>query len=157
MNSTTLTPLSDTKFVVERSFDAPLQLVWDAHTKPEHLLRWLTGPHDMKLTAATMDVRTGGTYEWEYTGPDGSKQPLNGEFLEVQAPHRIVQKDNWGPDLPAPTVEFAFSEDGGRTKVAITFTVANKELRDHVTSDGGLEAGYSASFDNLDAVLPELA
>ena len=155
MNSTTLAPISDTQFVVERAFDAPLELVWDAHTKPEHLVKWLTGPHDMRLTKATMDLRAGGTYEWEYTGPDGSIQPLTGEFVEVDAPHRIVQRDNWGPDLPAPTVEFAFSERGGQTVVTITFTVADKEILDHVVADGGLESGYSASFANLDDLLAE--
>src|SRR5262245_3112312 len=35
---------NDTDIVVVRTFNAPRQLVWDAHTKPELVKRWLTGP-----------------------------------------------------------------------------------------------------------------
>ena len=34
----------DREIVMTRVFDAPRRLVWDAHTKPELVKRWLLGP-----------------------------------------------------------------------------------------------------------------
>ena len=39
-NETTVTQAEDNVLVVERVFDAPRELVWEAWTKPEHVSKW---------------------------------------------------------------------------------------------------------------------
>ena len=43
-NTTSITTESDTVIRIEREFDAPPELVWEAYTDPELLSEWL-GPH----------------------------------------------------------------------------------------------------------------
>jgi uncharacterized protein YndB with AHSA1/START domain len=39
-----ITAAGEREIVMTRTFDAPRALVWEAHTKPELLRRWLLGP-----------------------------------------------------------------------------------------------------------------
>ena len=43
---------------MEREFDSPRELVWEAYTEPELLSEWL-GPHGTSLRSSA-DVREGG-------------------------------------------------------------------------------------------------
>lgn len=87
-NAKTTTRVEDLSIVVERVFDAPRQLVWDAWTKPEHVeIWWGMGG---KLAACEIDLREGGTYRYVMKGPDGSEFPFIGVYREVVAPERLV-------------------------------------------------------------------
>jgi uncharacterized protein YndB with AHSA1/START domain len=46
--------------VIERSFDAPPDLIWRMWTEPEHFKAWY-GPDGATVPVAKMDVRVGGT------------------------------------------------------------------------------------------------
>ena len=46
--------------VIERSFDAPVDLIWQMWTKPEHFRAWY-GPDGATVPVAKMDVRAGGS------------------------------------------------------------------------------------------------
>src|SRR6185295_9307709 len=52
---------SDREVRVTRQFNAPRQLVYDAHTKPELIRKWL-GYADWDMPVCEMDVRVGGKY-----------------------------------------------------------------------------------------------
>lgn len=53
---------SDREVRVVRSFSAPRKLVWDAHTKPELVTRWMLGPPGWTMPICEMDLRVGGAY-----------------------------------------------------------------------------------------------
>lgn len=156
MTNTTLTLPTPTTIEVQRRFDAPIGLVYAAHMEPQHVTQWLSGPDGWKLTSATMDVRAGGSYTWEYSGPEGKSMTLNGEYLEVDPPNRVLMRESWGPNIPSPVVETLFAEEGGQTLVTITMTLPDQATRDHVVSDGGMEKGYHLSHSNLDDYLPRV-
>jgi uncharacterized protein YndB with AHSA1/START domain len=46
--------------VVTRIFNAPIELVWQAWTEPEHIMRWW-GPDHFTSPSAQIDFREGGT------------------------------------------------------------------------------------------------
>src|SRR5688500_9894465 len=77
----TITPLSDTEARIERTFDAPRELVWRAHTEPDLLKRWL-GPRRLKMRVETMDVRPGGKWRFVPVDADGTEYGFHGEYLE---------------------------------------------------------------------------
>ena len=58
MNSHSSTP--ERALVVSRIFAAPVALVWQAWTDPNHLMKWW-GPDHFTSPSAQMDVREGGT------------------------------------------------------------------------------------------------
>jgi uncharacterized protein YndB with AHSA1/START domain len=58
--------------VVTRTFDAPLERVWRAHTELDSLKRWW-GPSAMELTQASLDLRPGGRFHYCIRGQDGAE------------------------------------------------------------------------------------
>ena len=66
--------MMDTKDVrIERTFDAPIDLIWAMWTEPEHFANWY-GPMGAKIPTAEMDVRGGGRRRiaMEMDTPNGS-------------------------------------------------------------------------------------
>ena len=88
---------SDREVVVTRAFDAPRQLVWDAHTRPE-LVRGWQGYDGWDMPVCEMDVRVGGKYRWQWLNTaDGTGFGFFGTFTEVEAPSKIVHDQYFVP------------------------------------------------------------
>jgi uncharacterized protein (TIGR03086 family) len=148
-------PVGDRAIRIVRSFRAPRQLVFDAHTEPELLKRWL-GPASWTLTESDVDLRVGGTYRHVMDGPDGARMVLHGEFRAVDAPSRLVTTeafdDDWtgGETLNTTT----FDEVGGITTVTVFVEYASAASRDGALASG-MEGGMAEGFDRLDALLAD--
>ena len=81
---------ADTRtLVIERIFDAPRELVFDAWTKPEYLLRWFA-PRDCKIRFAELDVRPGGRFHSCLHNPTFGDCWCVGVYKEIVRPERIV-------------------------------------------------------------------
>src|SRR5262249_21221636 len=75
--------------VLERVFDAPRALVFEAMTKPELVKKWY-GPRGFNLVVCEIDFRVGGKWRYVLRGPDGKDMGQFGEFREIAPPERIV-------------------------------------------------------------------
>lgn len=146
---------SDREVRVTRQFNAPRQLVWDAHTKPELVQKWMLGPPGWRMPVCEMDVRPGGAYKWRWrSDEDGKEFGFYGTFEEVSAPAKISHDEYYDPgDIGGamPTGDPAFvtlelSEANGVTTLVSTIRFASKEARDGAVSTGmtdGMEMGYA--------------
>ena len=56
--------------VLERTIDAPVDLVWAAYTNPEHLKQWFA-PKPYQITDCDLDLKPGGIFRIRMQGPDG--------------------------------------------------------------------------------------
>ena len=52
---------NELEIVITREFDAPIALVFDVLTKPEHVSKWGATPPD-RMTECSIDLRVGGSY-----------------------------------------------------------------------------------------------
>mgnify|MGYP000156122092 CR=1 FL=1 len=150
----TVTLPSDREVRVVRMFNAPIDLVWDAHTKPELVQRWLLGPPGWSMPVCEMDVREGGAYRWRWrSDEDGKEFGFFGTFTVVAAPHTLAHDEYYDPGdvggaMPAgdpALVTLELSEAGGVTTLISTIRFASKEARDGAVSTGmtdGMEMGY---------------
>ena len=77
-------------FAIERFIDAPVKLVWEALTKPEHLKEWYMPRAWGRVARAEMDVRPGGIFSIDIAGADGQVFPNLGCFLDVVPMKRLV-------------------------------------------------------------------
>src|SRR5882762_1901307 len=70
--------------VMTRVFDAPRTLVFDAHTKPELVRRWLLGPPGWSMRVCEIDLRVGGKYRyvWQHDR-EGTKMGMGGAYREI--------------------------------------------------------------------------
>jgi uncharacterized protein YndB with AHSA1/START domain len=146
---------SDREVRVVRRFNAPRQLVWDAHTKPALIQKWMLGPPGWSMPVCEMDLREGGTYRWRWrSDEDGKEFGFFGEFQHVNAPAKLVHAEHYDPgdvggamDASAPAIITSeFVEANGVTTLTVTMLFASKEIRDGAVSTGmtdGMEMGYA--------------
>lgn len=142
---------------VVRTFNAPRQLVWDAHTKPELVKRW-QGFEDWDMPVCDMDVRVGGEYKWQWKNrDDGSQFGFFGTFSEVNTPSKLVHAqyfDAGNMDYAMPTgdpciVSLELSEQNGVTTLICNLTFVTKEARESAVSTG-MTDGMEHSYTRLD-------
>ena len=79
-----------TDFVLERFIEAPIHLVWDALTKPEHLKEWYMPRAWGRVAKAEMDLRPGGIFRIDIAVGGGDAAPNLGCFLDVVPMERLV-------------------------------------------------------------------
>lgn len=76
-------------FAIERFIDAPIALVWEALTKPEHVAEWYMPKAWGRVAHAEMDLRPGGAFRIDIAVGDGAPHPNLGCFLEVVPQQRL--------------------------------------------------------------------
>jgi uncharacterized protein YndB with AHSA1/START domain len=152
-NKTSITTPSDTEIRIEREFDAPLTLVWEAYADPELLPEWL-GPRDLTMTVDEFDLRPGGSYRFTHRGRDGKEFVFFGDFREVEAPKLMVRSFAWEGMPGKQSVERAELEelDGGRTRIVVVSRFDSKEDRDGMLQSG-MERGVNEGYERLDELL----
>jgi uncharacterized protein YndB with AHSA1/START domain len=140
---------TDREHTIERVFDAPAELLFEAYSKPEHLLRWF-GPTGYPLTLCEIDFRVGGRYRFAMTGPDGEQmQPFGGEYLEIVPDAKIVYSNRFEqPGAEEMVVTITFVESNGRTTLTIHTLFASVAMKEQHLGLG-YEQGVGAGLDQL--------
>ena len=146
---------SDCELSATRVFDAPLRLVWEAWTKPEHVSRWLLGPEGWTMPVCEIDLRSGGAWRYVWRKENGREMEMTGVYREVVPMARLVHTERWGPEWPESINAYDFVERAGRTTVTLTVTYPSKAVRD-AAMETGMTRGIDVSFDRLDLMLPTL-
>jgi uncharacterized protein YndB with AHSA1/START domain len=152
---TTVTTPSNTEVRIERGFDAPRALVYEAYTDPELMSEWL-GPRGLTMTVQEMDVRTGGSYRYTHEDEDEA-YVFFGEFREVDPPRLLVQTFQWeGNEAPASLDRVEFEGlDGDRTRIVVTATFDSVASRDAIL-EAGMARGVEEGYEKLDELLARL-
>ncbi len=152
---------SDRDVRVTRTFNAPRQLVWDAHTRPELARKWLTGYDGWDMPVCDMDARVGGKYRWQWKNrEDGKRFGFFGTFTEVDAPSKLTHEQSFDPGdfgtaMPVgepSIVSVELSERNGVTTLVCNIAYASKEARDEALSTG-MTDGMEYNYVHLDDVL----
>ena len=154
----TITTPSDREIAMTRVFDAPKKLVWDAHTKPELVKKWLGVFQDWTLPVCEIDLRVGGKARYEWRNGAGTVMGMTMTFLEIVPLEKIVNTeefdDAWYAGKAVGTLTFV--EQGGRTTLTSTVLYDTKEIRDAVLASP-METGVAASYDNLADLIGQTA
>jgi len=140
---------NDLEIVITREFDAPIELVFDVLTKPEHVRNWFA-PFEDTMTVCSIDLRVGGKYHMVFVTGDGTECSFRGTYLEIERPTRIV--DTWlfegWPDAEAvETVDLR--ETDGVTTVTMNLAFGDQAGRDHMTKTDGQEDSWDKMEDYL--------
>jgi uncharacterized protein YndB with AHSA1/START domain len=143
---------TDLDVVITREFEAPIGLVFDVLTKPEHVTRWF---FDRELKECSIDLRVGGGYQFVFVTDDGREMSFRGTYLEVEPPTRVVA--TWlyegRPDADAvDSVEL--EEADGVTKLTAKLTFSDKAGRDETIRSG--TDGMTSAYDRVEALLGSL-
>jgi uncharacterized protein YndB with AHSA1/START domain len=140
------------EILVTREFDAPIALVFDVFTRPEHV-RKTFAPFGEEVTVCEIDLRVGGNYHYVMVTDDGIECSFRGTFLEVERPNRTVQTwlfEGW-PDAEAVET-MDLHEVDGVTTMSYRLAFRDQAGRDHMTKFDG----HEASFNNVEEYLRSL-
>ncbi len=147
------------KVFVQRSFNAPIDLVWRAWTEKEILDEWWA-PRPWKAKTKFMNFEVGGKRVYAMVSPEGQ------EFWSVQKFISIAPKSNFkmlnafsdaneNMDLPGSNWDLNFMEENNSTKVSIE--IYNESLeRMNKMIEMGFQGGFAMGHNNLDEVLKTL-
>ena len=138
--------------IMIREFDAPMALVFDVLTNPEHVAEWFA-PFTYQMTTCSIDLRVGGDYHMAFMTEDGAECSFRGTYLEVEAPTRTVATwlfEGWPDAHAVETMEL--QEAHGVTTMTSTLSFRDKAGRAHMTAFDGQED----SFDKMEDVLTSL-
>ncbi len=139
--------------VATRTFDAPRDLVWEAHTKPDLVRRWLLGPDGWTMPVCEIDLRVGGKFRYVWRHADGREMGMGGAFTEIVKPERLAHTELFDADWTGgrTTVTQTFTERGGKTTLTMVIRYPSTQARDAALATpmaSGMEAGY-ARLDDL--------
>ena len=150
--SCTVTFPNDLEIVATRDFDAPIDLVFDVLTQPEHLRKTIA-PFGETVTELSIDLREGGTYRYVFVPEGGPECAFNGTFLELQRPARIAATwhfEGW-PGVEAVETQTLHEHDGVTT-MQWSLAFRDQAGRDRMSSTDGIEANLQHIDDLLQSL-----
>lgn len=161
--------------VIERVFDAPIEVVWRMWTDPEMVKKWW-GPEGFTAPYAKIDLKVGGKYVFAMHGPAGSEWDKDmysaGVYKEIIPPSSISRRakivttdyfsddqgnkmkpaeygqDSTFPDEMMVTITF---EEIEKNKTKLTITYPKPESEEHLQAmlKSGMKQGWSQSMDKM--------
>lgn len=142
----------DRELVLTRTLDAPVELVWEAWSRPEHLAQWW-GPDGFSNTIQTMDFHPGGAFDLVMHGPDGTDYVNKSVFREIVLHKRIVYEHVSWPHIMA-TIEFETQGEQTGLRWHMLFDSA-EELGDVARKHGAVE-GQKQNAEKLNVYLKNM-
>lgn len=159
-------------FFINRSFNAPIDVIYEMWTNPKHLAQWVP-PTGFTMNYIRADIRPGGTSFYRMDGESGMRMYGKAHYIEMTKPNRLVYKQyfcdenekvsrhpmapTW-PETMLTTVTLA-EEGPSATRVTIRWEVhgpATAEERATFTkAKGGMTQGWTGSFDKLDEYIDQ--
>ncbi len=143
---------NELEIVTTREFDAPIALVFDVLTKPEHVRHWFA-PFTDVVTECSIDLRVGGSYHIVFVTESGTECSFRGTYMEIEPPTRTVSTwlfEGWPDAHAVETVDL--HEVDGVTTLTTMLAFRDQAGRAHMTKHDGQED----SFDQLEDYLRSL-
>jgi uncharacterized protein YndB with AHSA1/START domain len=165
-------------FVINRAFDAPIDVMYEMWTNPKHVAQWLP-PVGFTMKYLAADIRPGGKSSYSMTAENGGLTMYGrAEYLKLEKPHTLVytqqftdEKGNisrhpmlttW-PETMLTTVRLTEEEPAAagkqaRTRVTVTWEAYGKatpqEMAEFVKHRPSMTQGWTGAFDKLEDYLP---
>jgi len=136
---------------IERIYKAPLELVWEAWTKPEHIANWW-GPKGMQTRVLEHEFKVGGKWKYAMAMPDGKDFISEGTYTEIIPLQKIVCSADFKPMTEGVELQILLEEDGADTKFTFKVIHATEEYKIQ-QEKMGIYNGWGSAFDRLEAFL----
>jgi uncharacterized protein YndB with AHSA1/START domain len=156
---------------LERVFNAPRDLLWQAWTEPRHLSQWW-GPAGYQVEVMSMDLRPGGLFHYRIQAPTGQDMWGIFEYRQVQKPdlleyvnsfsnaERGLERHPMSAAWPLKVQNvMRFLPDGIRTRLKIgggPFEASAEEIETFTSNVNNVKRGLEGTFGQLDAYLAKI-
>jgi uncharacterized protein YndB with AHSA1/START domain len=133
---------------LKRTFNAPVKLVWEAWTQPEHIVNWW-GPKGMKVKVVEHDFRVGGQWKYTMAMPDGSEFISDGIYSAIVEFQKIFSSANFKPMTSGVEIQALFEENGDKTNFIFNVVHPTEEYCKQ-QEKMGFYNGWSSAFERLE-------
>jgi uncharacterized protein YndB with AHSA1/START domain len=153
---------TDEEILIEREFDAPVELVYRAYTTPELVSRWWHANRG-EVRSVEIDLRVGGRWRYVMVTPDGAEVGFHGEYREIAPNERLVSTEFFEgvpegvSEEDATTVNTAtFAATDGGTRLTLLIQAKNRMTRDAIIASG-MENGLQDALELLEQTARSLS
>lgn len=140
MNNRTLT--------IQRTLKAPVQLVWDAWTQADHIVKWW-GPKGMNTQVVEHNFEVGGSWKFVMQMPDGKEFIAEGVYSEIVPLEKIITSADFKPMTEGVELQVLMVAKGEETE--FTFQVV------HPTADYAKQQEEMGFYNGWGSVFNRLA
>ncbi len=136
---------------IERTFNAPIQVVWDAWTQAEQIALWW-GPKGMQTKVIQHDFKVGGRWRYVMKMPDGNEFITEGVYSEIVELEKIISSADFKPMTEGVEIQALFEAKEDKTN--FTFNVVHPtEEYCKQQEKMGFYNGWGSTFDRLNDYL----
>ncbi len=146
------------KMWVSRTFNAPIELVFEVHSDCNHLMNWYGG-EDWPLTSCEIDFQVEGRWSYCFKNPEGPPNCSLAIFKEINKPEKIVYMEHFldedgkiSKDLPPVLISLEFTGESGKTTIVSSWEYPSESDLNLMLEMGALE-GLTAVWDRLESYL----
>ena len=161
--------LEQRTLLLDRVFDAPREVVFNAWSEPEHLIQWW-GPRGFTSDIEKMEFRVGGAYRIHMRSPEGTDHWSQGVYREIVPPELLVWEHSFSdeaggltrhplsPTWPLKLLTRLTLEEaaGNKTKLTLCWTpleATADEQKTFAAAHDSMQGGWTGTFDQLAAHL----
>lgn len=136
----------ENRITIESVIHAPVEMVWDVFTNPEHIVKWNQASDDWHTPHATNDLKVGGRFSSRMEAKDRSAGfDFSGVYDDVVLNERIAYTMDDGRK-----VDVLFKDQNGTTHIVETFDPESENPPEFQ------KAGWQAILDNFKKYIEEL-
>lgn len=157
--------LDNNTLIIERTFDAPIDKLWQAHTDKDMFEKWW-GPEGWETTAKEFDFKPGGRIHYGMKCVDKNQGDWFGQTSwgltiidSVDKPNGYKGYDYFSDEsgkidekLPPMAMEVDFKEEDGKTTVTHRAITDTPEQLEEVVKMGMAE-GFDSQLNRLEKLL----
>ena len=136
---------------INRTFNAPIDLVWEAWTQSKHIAEWWS-PKGIKTKVIEHDFRVGGKWKYIMPMPNGQEFIAEGQYTEIVELERIISSANFKPMTEGVEIQSLFKANGHKTD--FTFKVIHPTVEYKLKQEKmGIMNGWGSVFQRLSELL----
>ena len=139
---------------IKKTFDAPIELVWEAWTQPEHIAKWW-GPKGMAINVVEHNFSPGGKWKYVMPMPDGGEFISEGEYVEILTFQKIVTSANFRPMTEGVEIHVLFEKMGEQTGFVFSVVHPTEEYCKQ-QEKMGFYNGWGSALTRLEVLLSTL-
>ena len=137
---------------IVQTFNAPIELVWEVWTNPEHIINWW-GPAGFTSTVHSMDLSEGGEWKLTLHGPDGTNYPNRSIYKEI-IPFRKIVFEHFNPHFITTVL---FNPKGEGTEIDWSLLFDTVEMHDVVVKAHKADEGQRQNMEKLEKYFQDLS
>lgn len=146
-----MSDLKNRTLTIEKTLNAPIDLVWKAWTESEQIIKWWA-PQGMKFEIIEHNFKVGGKWKYTMQMPDGTAFVSEGTYREIIEKKKIVTSADFRPMTENVELQVLFEAQGDQTK--FTFSVVH-ETEEYCKQQEqmGFYNGWGSAFDRLNELV----